>query len=380
MQFEIDERSSVIPNIRQGQRERVEHALRQLTLIRERFEGRPMVLRATDSVAWVGGGLSQSIDRTAQVDPVWFVIDDGVRVIASSVEVERIEKELETLDLDWPVTGAAWWDPESGPRVVHEWVGANVISDGGLGIDVTSELVRARLSPCDAELSVYEWFSPLVTKSLEDALDTWCPGESSDYEVAGELQCRLESMGAEGVCVIVGGDDRLRRFRHPLAVGDRPRRRIMGVVVARVGGLHIAVTRFAGETTSQEAEAMQKCRAVDTAVLEAIRPGATWGEVYASLGRAYEDVGRPGEWRKHFQGGPLGYRQREFELSPESTSSPWWNEVVPERVVVSFNPSFDGGIKVEDTILVEAGEHRRLSVASYDTVVTASGMKGRGNQ
>ena len=45
--------------------------------------------------------------------------------------------------------------------------------------------------------------------------------------------------------LIVGGDDRVRRFRHPMAAGVPVRRLAMAVVVARRGGLHAAATRFA---------------------------------------------------------------------------------------------------------------------------------------
>ena len=57
--------------------------------------------------------------------------------------------------------------------------------------------------------------------------------------------------------------------------------------------------------------------------------------------------------REHFQGGPIGYGQREFELSPESQESPWWNEPVPVGCAVAFNPSVAGGAKIEDTYLVD---------------------------
>ena len=55
----------------------------------------------------------------------------------------------------------------------------------------------------------------------------------------------LERSGAFGACLIVGGDDRVERFRHPLATGAPVRRLVMAVVVAERGGLHAAATRLA---------------------------------------------------------------------------------------------------------------------------------------
>ena len=51
--------------------------------------------------------------------------------------------------------------------------------------------------------------------------------------------------GADAPVLIVGGDDRVRRYRHPMAVGAPVRQLAMAVVVARRGGLHAAATRFA---------------------------------------------------------------------------------------------------------------------------------------
>ena len=49
-------------------------------------------------------------------------------------------------------------------------------------------------------------------------------------------------------------------------------------------------------------------------MLAACVPGASYGEVMRACERGYADIGARGAWREHYQGGPIGYRQREFEL------------------------------------------------------------------
>jgi antitoxin VapB len=185
---------------------------------------------------------------------------------------------------------------------------------------------------------------------------------SSDRDVAAEVTTELERHGADAVCLIVGGDERVRRFRHPMMVGEPVSSLLMVVVVARCLGLHAALTRLA---TSRDDAALERrlaaCADVDAAVTGATRPGATWGEAYRALGAAYAEVGEPDAWREHFQGGPIGYGQREFELSPGGADSPWWDRAIEAGTAVAWNPSLSGGAKIEDTYVVGDEGLRRVT-------------------
>ena len=44
-----------------------------------------------------------------------------------------------------------------------------------------------------------------------------------------------------------------------------------------------------------------------------------------ALDSAYAETGQPGAWAEHYQGGPVGYRQREFEIVPTQTDSRWYS-------------------------------------------------------
>jgi antitoxin VapB len=190
----------------------------------------------------------------------------------------------------------------------------------------------------------------------------WTPGER-DVDVQARVAERLERAGAFGACLIVGGDERVELFRHPLAVGSPMFRLVMAVVVAERHGLHAAVTRFAcaGGLTDRVRRARAAVVAVEEAILCACAPGATYGDVLRSLDRGYADVGHPDAWAGHYQGGPVGYRQREFEIVPTQTGSRWFSTSVDEGHAVAWNPSIAGGGKAEDTYLVEPGGLRRLT-------------------
>jgi hypothetical protein len=104
--------------------------------------------------------------------------------------------------------------------------------------------------------------------------------------------------------------------------------------------------------------------AIEDAVLSASRPGSTYGAALAALDAAYTAAGAGGGWAGHYQGGPIGYAQREFEIAPDQAGSRWLSEHIEAGHAIAWNPSLPGGAKAEDTYLVaEDGQPVRLTVA-----------------
>ena len=139
-----------------------------------------------------------------------------------------------------------------------------------------------------------------------------------------------------------------------MAVGAPVSDIVMAVVVARRAGLHVAATRFAAAAPLDPDYAVLRRRvlAIDDAVLSACRPGATYGTALAALDAGYAKAGAPGEWAHHYQGGPIGFAQREFEVAPDQVGSRWYREPIAAGHAIAWNPSLPGGGKTEDTYLV----------------------------
>jgi hypothetical protein len=193
----------------------------------------------------------------------------------------------------------------------------------------------------------------VAARALESALDSWRPGVTTDFEIASVASRELERHGAKAVCLIVGGDDRLRSVRHPLAIGAVIRAAVMAVVVARRGGLHVAATRSAVTNHADPIiELTERLEPVHHAVMNSSLPGHSWGDAVEALTKGYENIGAPGAWREHFQGGPIAFEQREFELAPPQTDSLFWNVGIQASCAVAWNPSLHGGAKIEETYLV----------------------------
>ncbi len=178
----------------------------------------------------------------------------------------------------------------------------------------------------------------------------------TEHEVAAVAAARLASQGIRTPVVLAAADDRIDRYRHPLPSDRRLEHRLMIVVVAERWGLHAAATRFA-ELREPGVDLRRRLEAVDrvhAAMVEATRPGATLGQVFAATQAAYASVGHEDEWTLHHQGGIIGYQGRERIAVPDDPT------VIREGMAFAWNPSITGA-KAEETLVVEANGPRMLT-------------------
>ena len=329
---------------------------------------RGLVLTGPAAVAWACGGVAPPVDRTAGTDLVWAVFTQhGAWLVTTNVEAPRILAEYDPAAHGFAgLAEVPWHCPGDFAVAAAELAGlpaAGLASDGNpaFGADASGDLIALRLALSDAERDDLADLGADAARALQASLALWRPGER-DLEIQARSAGYLEAAGADAPVLIVGGDDRLEQYRHPMAIGRPVLRLVMAVAVARRDGLHVALTRFAsaGPPAAAYAALRRRVLAVDDAVLEACTPGATYGSVLDSLAGAYAANGADGGWTGHYQGGPIGFAQREFEIAPGQHESRWYSEPLAAGHAIAWNPSLPGGAKSEDTYLVTAGSGLRL--------------------
>jgi Xaa-Pro dipeptidase len=336
--------------------------------------GRPsaLVLTGPAAVAWACGGVAAPVDRTAAVDLVWAVFTAaGGALITTRVEADRIRDEYEPGAHGFgELLTVPWQEPAAFVRAAEQLAGApagRLASDGhpAFGLDASEDLIALRLALSAPEQEDLADLGTDAATALQSALTSWQPGER-DLDIQARCAARLEAAGADAPVLIVGGDERLKRYRHPMAVGAPVRDLVMAVVVARRGGLHVAATRFATAAPLDDSYAGLRRRvlSIEDAVLSASRPGGTYGIALAALDAGYARAGAPGEWAGHYQGGPIGFAQREFEIAPDQAGSRWYRQPIAAGHAIAWNPSLPGGAKTEDTYLVTgSGQLERVTCA-----------------
>jgi Xaa-Pro dipeptidase len=333
------------------------------------------ILTQAGSVAWLTAGITNPIERGHPASPLWIVVTtDSVAGVTTNVELPRLREALAAVGI--PLEGVPWFEPRGLAVAAAELAGVGsrrpVSDDAALG-EHADDLVAVRLSLLEPERRRLVELGRDAAIALEDALREWQPGER-DLDIQARAAERLERVGALGVCLFVGGDERVTRYRHPLPVGAPLEHLVMAVVVAERGGLHAAATRFAcaGPLSDDVRQAQGTALEVEGAVLDACRIGTTYGDVLRALEGGYARAGQDGAWRDHYQGGPIGYRQREFEIAPTQATSRWYETRLEDGHALAWNPSVGGGGKSEDTFLLTgAGLHQVTASGAWPTVDVA---------
>ena len=337
----------------------VESALARVRAVADAAGVDGVVLTAPGPVAWVTGGMNTPIDRCAPVDVVWLAVGpDRACVVTTNVEEPRLRAEAGLSELGLDLRSVPWWSPVSMVLAAADALGSTPRALGGdghpgFGTDLGQALTIARLALDGWERDRLRVLGRDAAAAVESALRAWRPG-GTDRSVAGAIAAGVEESGAHSAVLLVGGDDRLRRFRHPVAVGQPINDVVMAVLVAARGGQHVALTRYAATPAGAEsvADGLAAVRRVHRRVLAASSNGATVGAAMTELARAYDDEGAGQAWQGHYQGGPIGYAQREFEIAPTDGESTWWQTVLPQGAALAWNPSLPGGAKDEDTYLL----------------------------
>lgn len=297
---------------------------------REGYDG--VLIRRRSNVAWATDGADVHCNSFSELGvAVLLWTPERKAVLTNNVDGPRLAAE--ELSSDWEVEETAWWESQAAPegRFATDYPGDCLVD------------LRACLTP--AELERIRALGVEAAETVERLVKDVRPG-SSELEVAGELIRRLRRQGTRAPVVLIGGDDRIVQYRHPVPTSHRFEKALMIVVCAERGGLIVALTRLVHfgpppEELRRRNDAV--CR-IDEAYHAATVPGARWCDVLAEGLKAYQEAGWPDEWRRHFQGGPMGYEPRDFWATPTETRC-----VAPNQAV-GWNPSITG-TKSEDTLL-----------------------------
>ncbi len=165
--------------------------------------------------------------------------------------------------------------------------------------------------------------------------------------MAGLLAREALSRGVEPIVKMVGVDERLAHFRHPLPTDQRLRRQAMLVLAGRRWGLVACVTRmvYFGRMPEELHQKELAVARVDAHFIAATRPGRRLDQVLQEGIDAYQFYGYPAEWRQQEQGGLVGYQPREL------VATLGLGEQVQAGQAYAWSPAVLG-VRSEDTILV----------------------------
>jgi antitoxin VapB len=313
-----------------------------------------ILLSTQANFAWMTGGRSNRIDGTRELGAGAILITaDGRRlIVANTIELPRLLQEA-LVDIPCEPVEYPWVDDHRDPGTLLRLarkittsadIGADWPLDGAVRVD--AEIVRARGLLTGAEIERYRALGRDIGAATGRVCRALTPG-ISELEIARRAVDATAAIGARATVTLVAGDDRIVRFRHPVATSRLWERLVMLVLCVERDGLVVALTRLvsAGPVPLELVSKTHATARVFERLLDETRAGVRGRDLYAIAAAAYAQVGAPGEERRHHQGGPIGYQARDWFAHPAC------NEQVQARQAFAWNPSITG-TKIEDTALV----------------------------
>lgn len=341
-----------------------------------------VLLASPPGFSWITGGASNRIDITR--DPgagaVLVAADGRATLIANHIEMPRLRDALWghplTCDPLWEPIELPWTEERADARAVvglasrfvgGAQIGADAPVVGATRLDGPLSAIRTPL--LDDEVARYRALGRDVGPAVTRALSRCAPGQT-EYEVAAQVAAEVHAIGARPHVLLVGADDRLARFRHPVPSDHVWRRVVMVAVCAERGGLVAALSRIitAGPIDQHLRARTDAAMRVFAALVTATTPGATGADLFAVARDGYAANGFAGEEREHHQGGAIGYRARDWVAHPAS------KDRVAAPQAFAWNPSI-AGTKIEDTILVTDRGHENITASDDWPTVTVNGVR-----
>jgi len=338
-----------------------------------------VLLAAHHNIAWLTSGRHNRIDNSREAGTVRLLVTaDGRRfVLANAIEMPRVLGEV-LAGLDYEPIEYAWTDDQDPAHAVR--TAQALVNGGTLAGDwplpdtkgIEPLLMRARARLTDGEIARYRRLGRDAGLALGHVCQMLTPGDV-EVDIARSIVDTAAGVRARAVVTLVGSDERLRQYRHPVPTAAAWKHVVMVALCAERDGLVVSLSRVVAADASPDLEARTHATAtVFGRVLAATRPGARGSDLYNTFVAAYADAGFPGEELKHHQGGAIGYRSREWVAHPRS------QEIVEARQAFAWNPTITG-TKIEDTALVAGGSLEIITTTpDWPMIDIGNGLKASG--
>jgi Xaa-Pro aminopeptidase len=315
-----------------------------------------ILLSQVRNFEWLTGGVGDNqVGRASEFGLASLLLaKDGRKfLVAAHSEIPRLMEDG-LGDLAYQPVETPWYEkaPDLGKLLgLSGTIGSDVERDGCATVNVAP--LRYQLSP--AEILKYRWLGRECAVAVEQVTRGLQPG-MREREIETQIVNALMKRGIRPTVLLIGTDDRIKRFRHALPSDRALEKYGMVNICAKRWGLIASVTRFVhfGALDAELKKRLHAVAMVNSKYSNALKPGAKISDIFRQATEWYAELGHPGEWKFHHQGGATGYSERDYLVAPDST------EIVLNHQAFAMNPTVQG-TKAEDTIIVAEKRAENLS-------------------
>ena len=194
-----------------------------------------VILGRRDNFKWITEENANAVVTNTEVGVAYLLIekDGSVTVAADSSDCPRMETEQNALRAKGMLI--PWY--ESFEAHLKDYIGDRTFaSDTGIaGTDnVQSELIDVRMQLSEKELKRYRKIGQECAGIVEGVAMNARPGQT-EQEIADKIRTGCIARGISPDCVLVGSDERILNYRHPVPTSKKIEKSLMVVLGGPTG-------------------------------------------------------------------------------------------------------------------------------------------------
>lgn len=280
------------------------------------------------------------------------VTNKKVYLVTNNIEAPRLHDE-ELKNFSGEVVTFNWWDSDANKACGELLQGKKVADDSVAGF------ASLRFAMVSQEVDRFRILGKKAGEALDEVAIAIRP-EQTEQEIANMIRCTCQGKGIDPFVTLVGTDERIFKYRHPLPTDKKLKNYALLAISARAYGQYASITRMVhfGKLPEEIAKKHSAVQKIDAAFILSTVPKALVKEAFQNGVDKYKEMGFPDEWQNHHQGGLAGYNSREFRGTFVC------DEIVAENQVYAWNPTI-AGAKSEDTVLITENGPEVLTISAY---------------
>ena len=308
-----------------------------------------LLLSSQGNFAWATGGKQNYVSIASEMGVASLLITPNEKyVITNQIEKFRIMDE-ELAGMGYELIEFNWVDEGQKVDIIRDFGKTMKLGsdDGFPGTEnIADEIAELRASLTKEEIEKYQWLGKKSGEAIAEVCREINVGDT-EHQIAANLASILIPQGIMPIVRLIAADERVYKYRHPIPTDKQVEKYAMVVLGARKYGLIASVTRLIhfGKLPAELRKKHDAVVQVDAAFIGSSKAGMSAGKIFAIAQKTYAEVGYPNEWKFHHQGGPTGYKPRDYKVTPG------YQKTLVVNQALAWNPSI-AGTKSEDTIII----------------------------
>ncbi len=309
-----------------------------------------LYIAKAEAFAWITAGGDSIITRYVENGVIGILITKNARyALTDSIEYPRVIDEEKLNELGFEVLSRPWYEDTTLDTITKI-----ITKDGVLAADISipgahdasAEISKMQYSLLDNEIARYLHLGDVFSKCIEEVLCEVKPGDV-EIDIVGRVNNAIWKHNIDAVLYLVAADERIYKYRHCIPTNKKVDKFLMICCNGRYKGLITKLTRFIhfGDIDENLLKQYNQTLEIENRMIKATTIGADNLDAFEVAKNSYEEFGYKDMWKVHHQGGPQGYTNGYYLITPNK------HETVVENQCYCYNPSITG-TKTEDAFIV----------------------------